>query len=296
MNVAVVGIGDWGKNLVRTFEDVATVRTCVHTGSPANERWLAAEDPGIEATTDYGTVLDDDAVDAVVVATPIPALADVAERALRADKHVYVEKPMAATRSGAEHLAALADERDRRLFVGYVFVHHPVVARIRERLDGSPPEYLRLEWDYVGSFDAGLVNNFACHPVSVATNLFDAVPGEMRVTTSEAVTGTTDLLDCTLGYPGGQCDVYVDRLSPREPSTSGTVLVDGDAYVFDDDRLARFDPGTEGFETVYERDAEPLAAECRAFVDCVTEERTPITDGAFGVDVHRVLSELKAQA
>jgi len=258
-DIAVVGIGNWGRNLVRAFDGLATVRTASHTGSDENAEWIAEEYPDVELTTDYDAVLADERIDAVAVATPIPALAEVVERALEAGKHVYVEKPMAATREDAERLADLAAERDLTLFVGYVFVHHPTFTWVRDRLVEEGAEYLRFEWETEGSFGPGIVNNLACHPVSVAVATL-GTPESVAVTDSRAVTGRTDVLSCRLAY----------------------------------DAAYAFDAGAGAYETALDPDAEPLGAECERFLEAVETGDPAATDGRFGVRVHEVLEEIKA--
>ncbi|MFB6173061.1 MAG: Gfo/Idh/MocA family protein [Halobacteriales archaeon] len=290
-DIAVVGVGNWGQNLVRVFDSLADVTAVCHTGDPSNAAWVREEIPDATLTTDYDAVLES-GVDAVAIATPIDTLADLAERALSAGLDVYVEKPMAPTRSRMADLAALARERDRVLFGGYIFVHHPVVAHLAERLAADPAEYCRLEWNYVGSFGPDLLTNLVCHPVSVALDLFGD-PEATRVRTA-AGTGPTDLLSATLEYPSLRCDLEVNRIAPREENVAATVLTEGgETYVLHDDGLSALDREAGAFERVFEPDAEPLGTECRRFLECVESGGTPATGGEFGVRVHDVLAAME---
>jgi predicted dehydrogenase len=292
-DVAIIGIGDWGQNLVRAFDDLASVRAVCHTGASANARWIAEEYPEIELTTDYDAVLADDRIDAVVVATPIPSLADVAERALEAGKHVYVEKPMAATREDGERLVALAEDRDLTLFVGYVFVHHPTFTWVRDRLAEEGADVLRLSWDTEGSFGPGLVNNLACHPVSLAVAAL-GTPEDVSLTSHYAVTGETDVVSCRLAYGDTDCEVRVDRLSPNKRYRMTAFTDAGGAYVATDDAVYAFDKDSRAYETAFDPAAEPLGAECENFLAAVESGDRPATDGQFGLRVHDVLDEIKA--
>lgn len=291
INVAVVGIGDWGQNLVRAFDERATVRSACHTGTSANAAWLANEYPDIELTTEYEAVLADDQIDAVAVATPIPILADMAERALEAGKHVYVEKPMTATREDAERIVALAGDRDLTLFVGYIFVHHPTFTWVRDRVTEAGADVLRFEWKTEGTFGPGIVNNLACHPVSVAVAALGP-PEDVSVMNHRAVTGGTDIVTCRLSYDDVDCEVRVDRLSPRGGYTMTALDGAGGAYVATDDAAYAFDHDLQAYETALDPDTEPLGTECEAFVAAVESGDRPETDGQFGLRVHDVLSEI----
>lgn len=294
-DVAVVGIGNWGQNLVRTFDAVASVPICCHTGRAEHAAWLADEYPTVEVTTDYEAVLADDRVDAVAIATPIPTLAELAERALEADKHVYVEKPMAQTRAAADRLVERAETRDRVLFVGYIFVHHPVFARLRELVASDGLRRLRLDWQTEGSFEADIVTDLVCHPVSIAVALA-GVPSRVDVISTLAATGGVDVLECRLGYEAVDCEVTVtvNRLSPQSRYALTVVTDAGETYVATDDAVYAYDDERGGLETIFEPDVEPLALECRAFRDAVDGERPVATDGAFGVDVLEVLERIEA--
>jgi len=292
--VAVVGIGNWGRNLVRAFDELATVRTACHTGASENAAWLDAECPGVELTTDYDAVLTDGRIDAVAVATPIPALAEVVERALKAGKHVYVEKPMAATREEAERLAELAEERGLTLFVGYIFVHHPTFTWVRDHLAEADARYLRFEWQTEGSFGPGIVNNLVCHPVSVAAATL-GVPESVAVTDSRAVTGGTDVVACRLSYGEGvDCELRVDRLSPVKGYRMTAFTDAGDAYAATDEQAYAFDHDAGAYEAAFDSDPDPLGTECERFLAAVETGDAPATDGRFGVRVHEILEEITA--
>lgn len=241
--VAVVGIGNWGQNLVETFDAVASVPVCCHTGGEENAAWLAENYPEIDLRTDYEAVL--------------------------------------------------ADDRGPTLFVGYVFVHHPVYGHLRERIAAEGADHLRLEWISEGSFGPDIVNNIVCHPVSVAVATLGE-PESVSVTETHAFTGGTDVVECTLGYGGTDCVLRVDRLSPRKARTVTAFTEAGNAYAATDDALYGFDR-QRGYDSLDTPDVEPLARECRAFVDAIEGDTTPSTDGPFGVAVHSVLERINQQ-
>jgi predicted dehydrogenase len=300
-DLALVGAGDWGRNLLRVLDDEtdATVPVCCHAGDPETRGWLVDNYPNVTVTTDYDDVLASD-VDAVVIATPIPTHADLVCRALDAGTHVFCEKPLGPERAGAARAAELADHRDLTLFVGYLFVHHPLFARVSDIIATEGVRRVSLEWNYVGGFDTDLTRDLVSHPVSVTTALFgegDAPgdPDDVTVAVREGVDGRVDRLDCTLTYREVPCDLRVSRLAPREAANRVTLVTDaGNCYVWDDTVLRRFDHGSESFERVAAAGTEPLAAECGAFLACLDAETVPKTDGGFAVAVQETLDAIDA--
>jgi len=294
MNVAVAGVGNWGQNLVRTFDELASVPLCCHTGTEEHAAWLESNYPETDLTTDYEAVLTDDRVDAVAVATPIPTLNRLARRAVEAGKPVYVEKPMAETREGAKDLASLADRRDTVVFVGYIFVHHPLFTRARTYRSPDDVDHVRLDWQTEGSFGSGIVTNLACHPVSVAVSL-SGRPESVDVTGTRSVTGDVDVVELELEYPEFTCEVRVDRVSPTKGYHMDVFTDDRDLCVATDDAFYTFDRTDEVFEQGPEMETDPLTTECSAFLERVESGSRPVTDADFAVDVNSVLDEIQAQ-
>ncbi len=136
LNVAVVGAGYWGRNLVRNF---AAVRRCaLKYVCDLNPEVLAAHRrsfPFVEITPDATAVLDDPQVQAIVIATPAATHFEIASQALRAGKHVYVEKPLTLQAAQARQLIELAAKAKRKLMVGHLLEYHPAVTYLKEMLD-----------------------------------------------------------------------------------------------------------------------------------------------------------------
>jgi len=134
--VAVIGVGRWGKNLARVFGEAPRARLSglcdtdpVHLSE--GRTWAPR---GARVTGVLDELLDDAEVDAIVIATPSETHASIARRALNANKHVFVEKPMAMSSVEAQELNKLAHDRGRRLMVGHVLLYHPAIAELSTRL------------------------------------------------------------------------------------------------------------------------------------------------------------------
>ncbi len=286
--IGIVGIGGWGRNLLRTFDTLATVEMACHTGSEDSAAWLDEHHPSIPRTTELEEVLEHPDIDAVVIATPIPTLSAITERALDAGKAVFVEKPMAQDADTAEALAARADDRDQLVFVGYLFVHHPLMS---EAVASDAIDHLQLEWTKLGAFGPDLLENLACHPIAVAIDAL-GVPETIEVTEAQFVTGDLDTIGLTFGYPDASCTIRVDRVSPDKRYLARVYDRDRGAVIATDERLYAFDADRTAFEEHRIGDTDPLTAECQRFLDAVEGKKPPRTTARFGRDVLEVLDRI----
>jgi UDP-2-acetamido-3-amino-2,3-dideoxy-glucuronate N-acetyltransferase len=292
VTIAVVGIGYWGKHLVRVFSEVAEVSVCVHQGSAANRAWLAEEYESIAVTTEYEEVLSDPNVNAVAIATPIETHYGLALRALEAGKDVYVEKPLAATTSEAKHLSEVASREEAILFVGYILVHHPNMAPLRARAADATPAWARFGWEKLGGFKEDLLLDIASHALAIACNLFSSVPTSATTYTRVGVMTDADVLEAQLSFDGGWFGVEVNRISPQTQKYLQVGFDNGDIYYWTEQTLYRFDHDASGYETVQRRQTEPLYVECERFVTAVEERVQPTTDGTFGYRVNETMDKL----
>src|SRR5437868_11862422 len=132
LRVGVIGAGYWGPNLIRNLSEapgaqpVAVADLSQERLDPIQKRF-----PALRLTTDYHTLLDDKSVDAVAIATPVNTHRRLVLEALAAGKHVFVEKPLAATSVDAEAMVRAAESAGRTLMVGHTFVYNPAVVAVR---------------------------------------------------------------------------------------------------------------------------------------------------------------------
>ena len=292
VTIAVVGIGYWGKNLVRVFSKVAEVPVCVHQGSAANRAWLAEEYESVAVTTEYEDVLSDPAIDAVAIATPIETHYRLAMRALKAGKDVYVEKPLAATMSEAKHLSEVASKQGAILFVGYILIHHPNMSPLRASAVDASPAWARFGWEKLGSFNEDLVLDIASHALAVAHDLFSTVPTRATTHTRVGVMTDIDVLAAALAFDSGWFSIEVNRVSPQTQKYLQVGFENGNVYYWTEQTLYRLDRDATEFETVQHRETEPLFLECDRFVTAVKERVQPTTDGTFGYRVNEMADML----
>jgi len=318
LSVAVIGAGYWGKNLVRIF---ATAKRCaLKTVCDINESLLAAHQrnfPFLATTTDADAVLSDDRVQAVVLATPVPTHFDLASRALRAGKHVYVEKPLTLRATEARALIDLAQETELKLMVGHLLEYHPAVNYLKDMLDRGQlgqPYYM-----YTQRVNLGIVRqnenawwSLAPHDIAVICYLLGSEP------VSVAAHGQCylqrdieDVVFATIKFADGKmAHVHCSWLDPHKIRKM-TVVGPQKMVTFDDmeatEKIRIYDKGAaikHDITTSYADiialrfgdiviptipGGEPLSLECQHFVECVLANRPVRTDGADGLRVVQVL-------
>ncbi|MEZ5138946.1 MAG: Gfo/Idh/MocA family oxidoreductase [Acidimicrobiales bacterium] len=313
MRVAVVGCGAWGKNHVRTHAALGSLGAVVDP-DPAVAA-AQAEAHGAPART-FDEVLADASLDAVVLAAPAADHARLADAALGAGKHVFVEKPLALTVADAERTVAAAAAADRVLMVGHLLQYHAAFLALRDLVAEGRLGQLRYLYSNrlnLGQFrqEENSLWSFAPHDLSMLLSLVGSEPDEVWATGASYL--SSDVADVTtthLGFPGGvRAHVFVSWLHPFKEQR--LVVVGSDAMaVFDDlqpweSKLVVYEHGVdwsagrprperaEGV-AIELAQTEPLRAECEHFLACVGSGAVPRTDGHEGLRVLRVLARAQA--
>jgi predicted dehydrogenase len=317
VQIAVAGVGGWGKNLARNFHQLAEARLrYVCDLDPKKLDQVARQLPGSTLTRDFDAVLRDPDVQAVVIATPAPRHHALAKMALEAGKDVYVEKPFTLEIGHAEELIAIAERNKRVLMVGHLLEYHPVVTRLKEMI--TREELGRLYYIYSQRVNLGTVRadenalwNFAPHDISVIMFLLGAAPTDVAARgQSYLQKGVEDVVFLSMNFGGrAMAHVHVSWLDPHKIRKL-TLVGDRKMAVFDDleanEKLRVYDKGAhvnQDYSTFaeyvglrfgditmpYIKVGEPLQIECRHFIDCVRSRRPPVSDGQDGLRVVKVL-------
>lgn len=321
-----MGAGYWGKNLLRTFGRLRTARVAeICDLDPTLLEAAKKDHPAARTGRDLAAMLARPDLDAILVATPPSRHHAMALAALRAGKHVWVEKPLALTAADGRALVAAAETAGRTLFVDETFLYDPLVCEMKRLIDaGELGDVLHLSFERLGMGrirrDSSVWWNSAPHDLSI---LFHLVP---RAVTSVRLhlhthlqPGVADMATCALELEGGvTAHVYLSWLHPEK---TATVTVVGRermlAYEgrFEKRAVTLFDyavdtvapagagaapivPITkfEGRKLDVPLGAEPLAAAAEHFVDCVRHGREPLTSGARSLRVVETLEIADATA
>jgi predicted dehydrogenase len=318
VNVAVIGCGYWGPNLVRTFAEMRTASVCA-VADLDRERLdeIALRHPHIETLVeDYADLLGLD-LDAVVVCTPPETHHDIVRTCLDRGLDVLVEKPLATSTALAEELVEAAEDQGRILMVGHIGAYNPAVCALRDMVRHDTlgqVAYIDAVRVGLGLFHSGLnvLWDLAPHDVAIFLYLLGESPSTVSTRGVACVEPTIeDVAYMTLTFPSGV--LAHARMSWLDPCKTRRITVVGreKMVVYDDleshEKLRIHDKSVEAVRRTdtfgefqfayhygsvvspYVRFDEPLLVECQHFVDCVGRRATPITDGRNGAEVVRVI-------
>ena len=244
VRVGQAGLGSWGQNLVRNFDELAELAWLCDTSEELRARF-GTRYPKARVTSDFDDLLADDQLEAVVVATPVPTHYQLARRALDAGKHVFVEKPPAMRRDEMAELLDLARERNVVLMPGHLLLYHPGVRKLKELIDsGELGEVLcvygnRQNLGVIRSHENALWS-LGVHDLSVILWLLGEEPVEAIALGRDFLQpGVEDVVFCYLRFPSGKvAHMHLSWLDPHKMRKM-TVVGKEKMVVFDDMELER---------------------------------------------------------
>jgi predicted dehydrogenase len=316
--IAQIGLGKWGINLLRNFsalDDCLVKYACDLSTSRLND--LQANYPQTKFIDHYDAILNDPEVAGVVVATPAPAHYEVAKKILLAGKHVFIEKPITLDLAQAEELVALAQKVNKKIMVGHLLLYHPAIVKLKELIAAG--ELGQVFYVYTQRLNLGTIRStenvmwsLAPHDISIILHLLSPQAQSVSVLGSAFIQkGIEDVVFLNIHFAAGEIGhVHVSWLDPTK--TRRTIVVGSKKMaIFDEmaegNTLVMIDKGVDtnrNFRTYEEflqlrfgreqkievgKD-EPLKLECQHFLDCVRNNREPLSSGQNGVDVLKILA------
>ncbi len=316
VRIAVVGLGYWGPNLVRVLHELPEAEVayvCDVRREALNH--VGRRYPAMKQTTRYGDVLKDPLVDAVAIATPVSSHFKLAAAALEAGKHVFVEKPLAASSEQALQLMALAEDHDRVLMPGHTFLYSPPVNMIKELIDGGELGdiyFISTSRVNLGlhQSDVSVIWDLGPHDFSILRYWLGENPTDVSAMTRDCIVpGTPDVAFVNLQY-ASRTVAHVE-LSWLAPSKLRRTAVVGSQkmVVYDDTSIepvrifdsgvALPDPQDFGQYKLSYRTGdivspqvpalEPLALELSDWCGAISEGRDPRSSASLGTDVVRLV-------
>jgi predicted dehydrogenase len=317
INVGVIGYGYWGPNLVRNFAslDESTV-TVVADRDPEKLQRVSKLFPSVLATQDAEQLITSADVDAVAIATPVSSHYALAKAALLSGKHVLVEKPITTTSEQAEELIRLASDNRLVLMVDHTFIYTGAIRKIGELIDsGELGELYYFDTERINlgllQQDVNVVWDLATHDLSILLHLIDEKPTGIRAFGYRHIGKHQEMAELNLRYESGfHAHIRVSWLSPVKMRLT---MIGGSRrmIVYDDvepsEKVRVYDKGIAlGEADAEETTAEPiyragdvfipkldrteaLEVEGAHFLDCIRHGRKPLTGGAEGLAVVRIL-------
>lgn len=309
MTIGVIGAGNWGKNLVRTFYRLGELAGVAEV-NPELQKAIRSGYPGVMVYKEAEEIIASD-IPAVAVATPAHTHYQVAREALLAGKDVFVEKPLALSRAEAEELVDLAAAKNRILMAGHLLLYQPAIQWLKNYIaSGAVGDlaYLSQERLKLGRVRAveNVLWSFGVHDVAVLLYLVGEKPREVNAVgqcfLQEVI---EDDVYMHLKFSGGvQAHLHVSWLWPEQRRR---LTIAGSKAMLTYDELAQevvlhkkritteLQNRDEGSEVVFRGSEEPLLLECRHFLECIKERKEPLSNGRSALEVIEVLERAGKQ-
>lgn len=329
IKIGVIGSGYWGPNLIRNFNSLRNASVVIVADKkPGRLDFVRQEFHGTKTTQDYRDIINDPAIDAVCIATPVKTHKNISVEALNAGKHVFVEKPMASTIAEAEEMIAAANVNDRKLAVGHVFQFAPAVRAIKRliedgaigkvfhitstRINLGPPETdIDVVWD-LGPHDFSILLHILNEFPDKISSVNKYFPYGFSVNDRNKLTNNSDI---QMEFPSGTtAHIHLSWLSSNKSrlmqifGSEGTLVydemlaLDGKVKLYGkgiDNRIGA--KTTEAKNLSYKagdisivplEQHEPLRMECEHFVDAVINNRVLVNGPEIGVQVINILENI----
>lgn len=317
-NIAVVGCGYWGPNLIRNFNSLPECR--VKYACDIEKKRLSHMEyvyPGIETTTEYDQILDDSEIDVITIATPVRFHYEMAKKALLAGKHAFIEKPMAATTAACRELLDIAEDKNLTIIVGHTFIYSSPVRKIKEIIDHGDLgeiQYISARRLNLGLFqtDINVAWDLAPHDISIILYVLGEFPTSVNCQGKAHVNrDIEDVTSMTLNFKNGAFATiqssWLDPNKIREMTFVGSrrMLVYNDVESIEKikiyDKRVETPPHYDTFAefhysyhygdmySPYLKQYEPLKLECEHFLECIKSGEIPKSSGYEGLQVVKIL-------
>ena len=306
-DIAVLGCGAWGRNIIRTLRQVGRLAAIVDP-SPSGRAAAAVLAPDAHIYSTAEELLSDAGIRAVMIATPAETHYRAARAALDAGKDVFVEKPLTTDLDDAHELVSRADAANRILMVGHLLEYHPAILKLRELIESG--ELGKIRYVISNRLNLGKIRteenamwSFAPHDISVILRLVGQAPFEVVATGGSYISpNIPDVTVTQLLFDNGvRSHIFVSWLHPFKEQR---LVVVGSRKMasFDDvaKELVLYDQRVDWKEgqpvpirgagiKVPFADDEPLREECAHFLHCIDRRTTPRTDGRNGIQILQIL-------
>ncbi|MEC7838960.1 MAG: Gfo/Idh/MocA family oxidoreductase [Chlamydiota bacterium] len=317
-SVGLIGVGQWGKNLARIYFDLGALHTICDSDESALDRYQESF-RNVHMTSNFQRVIDSDEIDKVVIAAPAAKHGDLAGKALKAGKDVFVEKPLCLDALEGEKLVKLAQENSCILMVGHLYHYHPAMNALEKIVaEGILGEikYIAAHRLKLGTFrrEENVLWSFSPHDISIILSLAGkTTPKKVQCSGTSFVTENVhDIVTASMQFENGiNAHIYASWIHPFKEQKTVVIGTKGMAVLDDTKPLEEklqitlgmidFLPGNipiaknseSQFITLPQ--VEPLREECIHFLTCCNTRKPAKSDGEEGLRVLRVLQECQSQ-
>jgi len=318
LNIAVIGCGYWGPNLIRNFNFLSDCKVSLICDKDVNRlAHMRKLYPAVKTTPDFDDLVKNDDIDAIAIATPVRLHFEIARKSLQAGKHTFIEKPMACSTHECEELVDLAQKQNLTLMIGHTFIYSSIVRKIKEIIDHGDLgeiQYISSRRLNLGLFqkDINVAWDLAPHDITIILYVMNEMPTGVNCQGKAHIgKGIEDVTNMTLTFANGGIALiqssWLDPNKVREMTFVGKKRM----LIYDDtaslekikiyDKRVETPPHYDTFAefqysyhygdmySPYVKQEEPLKIECQHFLDCIKTGAKPESSGLEGLKVVQVL-------
>lgn len=319
-NIAVVGCGYWGKNLVRNFHKIGVLHTICDTDEKLLAK-LKKNYPDVHCEKTFDNILTDSTILGIVISTPASSHYELVKKSLENGKNVFVEKPFATQLKEAEELTDLAEKKKLILMVGFTFLYNSAVIKVKELIDSG--ELGKIYYIYSQRLNLGIIRkdidvwwNLAPHDVSIINYWLNQKAKSVNgLGVSFIQNGINDFVSANVKFENGTAAViHVSWLDPHKIRQM-TVVGSKKMVIYDDVssdmKVQIYDKGIDRFDDfqtfgqfqLIHRAGdihipkidfkEPLEIEASHFVECIKNGKEPLTSARKSLPVVKILEAVQ---
>lgn len=326
IKIAVLGLGYWGPKLVRAFQSDDRVSQVIGIESnPERRELISQQDSKLSIASSLDACLNDNSIEAFVIATPTETHYSLGLKCLQAQKHLFIEKPLSHNSESAKHLVNLAREKKRILMTGHIFLYNQAVWEIKESIQSGELgdiihiKSIRTNLGPIRS-DVNALWDLATHDLSIFDYIFNRPP--VKVSCSAVSLLGLEQEDIAIGsleYGSDQTATFLVSWFDPVKTRKITIIGNEKTLVFDDMQSdepltiynnkvslvsSNFDFNSEKVKASFVKShvgstysvpvikREPLREECREFISCIFSGQNPQSDGEKGLRIVRQLEAL----
>jgi len=289
--LGIIGIGDWGKNLVRDFSKISYIKKCTSSGKRENINWLKKNFPHIQYVNKSKEIFSDDEINAVIISTPIKTHYSLIKKALLSKKHVFVEKPISMNIIQANELIKIAKSNNLLLFVGHIFIFNDVLKKIIQISNKEKITHVNFEWNKFGTFDEDIFLNLLSHDLSIILTLFGK-PKKIKIHNSFGFITRCDFVRLSVELSKINCLIQINRCSDQKQKRV-TISTQKNIYIWDDMKLYKNNNKNNTFKLIFKSKKTPLENECKEFIKQLKDPIKSTTSSKLAKDVIHLIKELR---
>lgn len=292
--MALIGIGYWGKNLLRDFLKIANISVYSSQGNKKNVGWVKKNYPKIKFEKDTNKIFENEDIDAVIIATPIKSHYELVHKSLKSKKHVFVEKPLSMNFVQAKKLFTIAKKNKLLLFTGYIFLHHPIFRKIKRISLKEEINYIEFNWEKTGKFSEDILLDLVSHCISMCIELI-GIPKKKIVLNKKGIVSKCDIISIKLLFPNKiTCLININRCSAIKKKNI-KIFTEKNNYQWDENSFYKFNSKKLEYEKILDSKKSPLILECNEFVDLIKKKRFNDSDARNSIQVMQILDQIRGK-